>query len=108
MHDEVKAGLLRVRGLNRVVICPPDGTSYLGLGDFLCGLKSVLNYPPPLEKPLRLLLFIGKIASLLPRKFLSAAVAATSFGFKYYSSGRARLLLGWRPKKSPQEVLSSV
>lgn len=48
---------------------------------------------------------LPRLGAIMPGKLLTTSVLETSFGYKYYSSEKARRMLGWQPRFTLLETL---
>jgi len=125
MHEETLRALT-ISG--KIKIIPSGGTSLIFLEDFLAALQAVIKKGPLgaialngynitykdlfsvinrfNEGQVKLFLLpklaktlITKVATIFFRnKFLNEAILVSSFGYKYYSSEKAKKILNWKPE----------
>lgn len=127
--------LRRAAGAFPLAVCPPGGTSFLDLRDFLAAVALVLNHRATgrylisggnalyrdlyataarvlgaghRQRVLRLPCWTRGLAvraARLSQAGMGSAVVASAYGFKYYSAERIRRDLGWSPRYTLEEAL---
>lgn len=135
MRGEALGALAGLRGPNPIAICPPGGTSFLGLEDLLTLVDRVLEARPrggfvvssgnvgygALYRAAGRAFEVSwrKVVVPLPRSAnqlamalatrtgVPAAIVESSFGYKYYTPSRARAVLGWTPRSDLAAALRS-